>query len=1005
MSSSPISSHRPADPRAHRLSLPRRRHGAVVRLAGGLAGALALTLSPAPSDAKAPRPAPYADLLSRDAVGAAAFTEAHPTWDGRGVVVAVLDTGVDPTVPGLRQTTTGETKVIETRDFSGEGRVELKPARVEREGGVEVLRTDDGFVRGFRALGAEPAGTQRHPGTWWLGFFREERLKNSDVRDLNRDGHTDGVFAVLAFVPPAPGPGAGRGEPLCAIDLDGDGDLSDEALRPSYRVDRKPFAFRNPDPRKDLPPVAVTVAINLDDPRDPGEHSVELHFDDGGHGTHCAGIATGHGLEGREGFDGIAPGAWVMSLKIGDNTNAGGATTTDAKRKAFRYAARWADEHGVPVVISLSYGIGSETEGEADMDRLVDELLAEHPRLVASIAAGNEGPGLSTVGTPGAARRAFTSGALVTRANAQGLWGAPIPRDAVFWFSSRGGELDKPDAVSPGAAWSSVPNFMRRAVMAGTSMATPQTSGVHALLISAAQAEKIPWSAWTLKEALKGTARPVPGATRLDQGAGLLQVPAAFDALRALARAQSKAHHLGLLLGFDASTPIPQRPGHQAPASFWRVGGFVPRAPERVTFDVHAALASRATDSQRHAFFARLALTPTVPWLRVDRRRLTLRGDAPQSVHVTVDRAKLTKPGLYVGLVRGRVEGEPVDALALPVSVVVPYRFDVEGTRQRSFRGTLAPADVHRYFVQVPPGATAMIVDFGPGGGKHPEQGDAWVQIHDPAGRPTAFGRMSGRAGKRWHKVLGARALGADAAGTTWEIDAEAAFRFPSKVRYRLDVRFVGVALPSRVPYETKEGAGPTATLRATNRFDAPVRGRWSARIVGQRRTRKLEIRGDTGRLPLTLGHDMAGVDLALTVSPEDYGRFTDIAVSLVDAQGKAVAQGGFGARFTTLTFRGAPGRYELVVRGGRTYGDREPTWRVQVRETQILAAPSSLVVEGADGDADATLYPGVATPLTLKASAPFRELPEGFVHAAELTLTERGSHKPWLTQALDLVR
>ena len=53
--------------------------------------------------------------------GAQAFRTEHTKWDGRGVAVAILDTGVDAFAPGLLETSTGQVKLIDVRDFSTEG--------------------------------------------------------------------------------------------------------------------------------------------------------------------------------------------------------------------------------------------------------------------------------------------------------------------------------------------------------------------------------------------------------------------------------------------------------------------------------------------------------------------------------------------------------------------------------------------------------------------------------------------------------------------------------------------------------------------------------------------------------------------------------------------------------------------------------------------------------------------------------------------------------------------
>ncbi|MFO0750391.1 MAG: S8 family serine peptidase [Myxococcota bacterium] len=946
---------------------------------GLVAAALAL-FSLAEVRAADPRPSParpsapsWSDLLTRDEVGASAWTRAHPTWDGRGVVVAVLDTGVDPSLAGLTALPpgvdqAGGPKVIETRDFSGEGRVELRTPLAAVEGGVAVLRLapggdgdPGGVVRGFDAAEAKPRGALG------LGFFSEGALAGSAVSDIDRDGRSDGRFAVLAFE-------RQDGVPVAIVDTDGDGDLADEEVRRSYADDPRWFVFqpRARDPRDARAPVAITVHV------EPGARRVELHFDDGGHGSHCAGIAAGWRVDGKDGFDGIAPGARVMSLKIGANTLAGGATTAGSMTEAIRFASEWARQHQQPVVINLSYGIGNERDGMGAIDKLLDDELAANPWLAVAVSAGNDGPGLSNVGMPGSATLAWTSAAMLPEGQARTIYGGAIKGRKVFSFSSRGGELWKPDGLAPGVAWSTVPAFEDSSVKAGTSMASPQAAGVHALLASAALAQKLPWTNGLAHRALATGAKPLAGYSPLDQGAGLIDVGAAWEAYQR----EAKDASAGLVAGWKVTTPLPTHPGRSGSASYWRTGRYLPEPTEAVTFDIAPILYTSAAASARGDHLDKLELTPDVGWLTVDRSTLVLRGTQPGHVVVRLDAAAVgAKPGVHVGRVRARTRGNV--AFDLPVVVVVPEGFG-DGAWGRSFEGTVQPGDVARVFVEVPPGATAMAAHLAARG----KYGNAWLLPYDPDGH--AVEEFEHHASTEDQTTGDFLMAGAALRPGVWELVVYGSYKNRGPTSYALDVAFRALDAPDALVYKVGDGGVVTADLALANRIEQPFRGAVEVVAVGVRRTKTVDVKGSKLTVPVTVGDDFASADVGIELDEATWDRMTDVAVNVLDASGRIVVATGMSARRARLSIDGGPGRYTLEITGALADPSDAASWSFALTEDLRRREPRPFAVEPPAGMSSGrvTLYPQVPTTLGLSLTPALPEAPDGFEQRAALTLT-----------------
>ena len=237
-------------------------------------------------------------FLDVNRTGASEFLNTNPSYNGRDVVIIILDTGIDMGTPGLRELPDGSVKVIDAQDFSGEGDVYVEEAEMGADGGEKFLKHSDGL----RLDGYDKLKYSAKDSLYYIGVLDEERFKNSKIPDINNNGKTNDRFGLIVFE-------AHVGW-LAYVDLDGDGNLDDEQPLWNFKEKLQSFSFRGRDPeiRKNLAAFALNIFED--------DLMVNFHFDGSSHGTHVAGIAAGYKINSQEGFNGIAPGAKLISLKM-----------------------------------------------------------------------------------------------------------------------------------------------------------------------------------------------------------------------------------------------------------------------------------------------------------------------------------------------------------------------------------------------------------------------------------------------------------------------------------------------------------------------------------------------------------------------------------------------------------------------------------------------------------------------------------------------------------------
>ncbi|URD81130.1 Tripeptidyl peptidase II [Musa troglodytarum] len=502
-----------------------------------------------------------ASLMPKKEIGADRFLEAHPNYDGRGVVIAIFDSGVDPAAAGLQVTSDGKPKIIDILDCTGSGDVDTS----------KVVKADaDGSIVGASGTRLVVNPSWKNPSQeWHVGYkllyelftstltsrLKKERKKKWDeknqeaisqalrqlnefdkkydkLEDLKLKKAREDLQNRLDFLKKQAESYDDRG-PVIDIVVWNDGDvwrvavdtqsledspdtgkLADFVPLTNYRNERKFGIFSKLD--------ACSFVTNVYD----DGNLVSIVTDCSPHGTHVAGIATAYHTE-EPLLNGVAPGAQLISCKIGDARLGSMETGTGLTRALIAAVEHKCD------LINMSYGEPTLLPNYGRFVDLVNEVVDKH-HLIFISSAGNSGPALTTVGAPGGTSSSIIGvGAYVSPAMAAG---AHCVVDPPVDGSSRGPTADGDLGVcisAPGGAVAPVPTWtlQRRMLMNGTSMASPSACGGVALLISAMKAESINVSPYVVRRALENTTASIGDAAeeKLTTGQGLMQIDRAYE--------------------------------------------------------------------------------------------------------------------------------------------------------------------------------------------------------------------------------------------------------------------------------------------------------------------------------------------------------------------------------------------------------------------------------------------------------------------------------------------
>jgi len=661
----------------------------------------------------------WTGVLPKEDTGATRFLERFPQYDGRGVVVAIFDTGVDPGAPGLQTTSDGRPQIVDLVDGTGSGDVDTSC----------VVKAADGALAGLsgRSLKLDPAWTCPS-GDYHLGLKpayelypdglvpRLSRERGEKWAERQRAAVVAAQRGLEAWDDAHPSPsaeekkereelalrldlleelGGGYDDPgpifdcvvfhdgsvwRAVIDTDEDGDLADEDLMASFRLERQWDTFGDED--------LLNYGLNVYE----DGNLLSIVTDSGSHGTHVAGIVAANFPEAPE-MNGLAPGAQLVSVKIGDTRLGSASNGTGEVRGVVAVLQNECD------LINMSFGGPTSDPNDGRTIRIYDDLVWKHGVIFVS-SAGNEGPALSTAGSPGATSESlFGIGAYVSPEMLKMQYAArETTQPFNYTFTSRGPTTDGSLGVkfsAPGGAISPVPNWTLSGTqqMHGTSMASPNACGNLALLLSGLKVEGISWSPPRVLRAIENTCVEIEGVSELTAGRGLMQTDRAFDYIvenrgltdedvRFDVRVQTRGNARGIYLREPYEVAEP--------------------ADERIT--VNPVFPEDAPNRAKVDYELRVRLEATEPWIECAEYLMVQQGG--RRLDVRVDPTHLDV-GAHYAEIRGLDDLHPERGplFRLPVTVIRAKEVD---RRSLSWRKTISfrPGYEERHFLVVPAGAT-----------------------------------------------------------------------------------------------------------------------------------------------------------------------------------------------------------------------------------------------------------------------------------------------------------
>jgi hypothetical protein len=464
-------------------------------------------------------------------MGAAEFRAKNPTFDGRGVTIAMIDMNPDPLLPELQVA-----KSLDGKDIQKISHYETSLDGDEKDGAGRWLRMNDTVTATAAQITFQgKTYTVPRAATYRIAILDESKHDSTHggfEKDINRDGNPEGSSRLFAVI---------WDEKTNDVWVDTNQNMSftDETALSDFE-NRPVFGVFG----KDDPKTPVRESLGFGVQIDRARKYVGINIGTAGHGSGVVGASLAS--RGRAGkFDGVAPGARLASVAEGLGTYG----QTEAVIRALKNPnidLAFCEQNSS---ISNAYHL---RDGRLVTTVIYARLIEKYKKPI--VVPTHNNPILGAIDDIAYPKGGIAIGAYQSGKNFFTNYGFRTKyHDGLHTTGGYGPMGDGgigPDIISPSGIistaigfkgtetsgmmagmWRMPPGYR---IAGGTSTATPTAAGAVALLISAAKQAGVKYDAYRIKHAITMAARQIEHIPQYKQGNGVVDVGRAWEVLKSL---------------------------------------------------------------------------------------------------------------------------------------------------------------------------------------------------------------------------------------------------------------------------------------------------------------------------------------------------------------------------------------------------------------------------------------------------------------------------------------